>query len=412
VGNQDRERLAPASSNPVPSQFIGIRPDAERPSPDTYTPIIMVHSPGPTGILHVIAPVPAGGAETVVLGLALAGAAHGLQPTVAALLQDSAPSPLVERLKQDGIPVHEIRCGRRRYLKEAGMVEEVAAQCGAELIHTHVYHGDAVGYLAARRRRVPVIATVHGFTGGDWKNRLYQWTDQLLLRRFDAIICVSNPVRDQLRHGGIRPERLHLIPNAYQATELYSMADARARLGLNATGPVVGWVGRLSAEKGPDLFLTAMASDQLANATGIMLGDGAERAALLQQRELLGLAESRLRMPGGRGDAAAAMPAFDVMVLSSRTEGTPMALLEAMSAGVPVVAFAVGGVPQVLDQNSGWLVPAEDTAALAAAIRSVLADPEESRRRAMVAREVVKNRYGVAQWIEQIREVYSAVAAR
>jgi glycosyltransferase involved in cell wall biosynthesis len=292
------------------------------------------------------------------------------------------------------------------------MVEEVAAQCGAELIHTHVYHGDAVGYLAARRRRVPVIATVHGFTGGDWKNRLYQWTDQLLLRRFDAIICVSNPVRDQLRHGGIRPERLHLIPNAYHATELYSMADARARLGLNATGPVVGWVGRLSAEKGPDLFLTAMASDQLANATGIMLGDGAERAALLQQRELLGLAESRLRMPGGRGDAAAAMPAFDVMVLSSRTEGTPMALLEAMSAGVPVVAFAVGGVPQVLDQNSGWLVPAEDTAALAAAIRSVLADPEEARRRAMVAREVVKNRYGVAQWIEQIREVYSAVAAR
>jgi glycosyltransferase involved in cell wall biosynthesis len=89
-----------------------------------------------------------------------------------------------------------------------------------------------------------------------------------------------------------------------------------------------------------------------------------------------------------------------------------MALLEAMSAGVPVVAFAVGGIPQVLDQNSGWLVPAEDTAALAAAIRSVLADPEEARRRALVAREVVKNRYGVARWIEQIREIYSAVAAR
>lgn len=371
----------------------------------------MVPPAGPTRILHVIAPVPAGGAESVVRGLTLASAAQGLEASVAALLQSDEPSPFVVRLRQDGTTIHEIRCGRRRYLKEVTAVQRTLASCAAEVVHTHVYHADGVGYLAARRCHVPVVATVHGFTGGDWKNRLYQWVDQRLLRRFDAVICVAEPVRQELLRSGVRPARLHLIPNAYQPVELLTRATAREQLGLEPAGAVAGWVGRLSTEKGPDLFLAAMAHRQLAGVTGVMLGDGPERPALLRQQRSLGLDERRVRLAGNRVDAAALMPGFDVMVLTSRTEGTPMALLEAMSAGVPVVAFAVGGIPQVLDTTSGWLVEPGDTTGLGRAIQEALADRTESGRRAAQAREVLRTRFGVGQWMDRIREVYLAAGA-
>jgi glycosyltransferase involved in cell wall biosynthesis len=366
----------------------------------------------PTRILHLIAPAHSGGAESVVRGLALAGAGQGLQPTVAALLQDNAPSPFVEQLRRDGTQVHEVRCGRRRYLTEARVVERIATECATEVIHTHVYHADLVGYLAARRRRVPVVATVHGFTGGGWKNRTYEWGDRKLLGRFDGLICVSEPVRDLLLASGARPDHLYLIPNGYEGSEPIDRMQARHRLGLEPGGHTVGWVGRLSQEKGPDLFVKAMADAGLTDVTGVLIGDGPELRTLASQAKSAGLSNGRLRLVGRRDDAAALMRAFDLIVLSSRTEGTPMALLEAMSAGVPVVAFGVGGIPQVLDQASGWLVPAEDTAALATAIRNALADPAEATRRAMRAQEVVRNEFGVTRWIERIREVYAVARAR
>jgi glycosyltransferase involved in cell wall biosynthesis len=114
---------------------------------------------------------------------------------------------------------------------------------------------------------------------------------------------------------------------------------------------------------------------------------------------------------GSRDNAAALMPAFDVLVLSSRTEGTPMAILEAMSAGVPVVAFAVGGIPQVLGAGSGWLVPPGDIAGLRSAIGDALADPAEATRRAARAREILRGEHGVEEWIKRVHQVYFAAAA-
>jgi glycosyltransferase involved in cell wall biosynthesis len=372
----------------------------------------MPSSTDPIRVTHVIAPVPAGGAETVVRGLVRAGADHGFEARVAALLQTPDRSPFVERLRADGVTVDEIRCGRRQYLAEARALGHLLDASSAEVLHTHVYHGDMAGFLAGRGRRIPRVATVHGFTGGDWKNRFYQWVDQQLLKRFDGVMAVSETVRAQLLAAGVPAARVHLVPNAYQPMQVHTRAEARSRLGIDAVRPVAGWVGRLSPEKGPDLFAAALAQQSASAVTGVMLGDGAARAELESQRARLGISDDRLRLPGGRDDAAALMPAFDVMVLSSRTEGTPMALLEAMSAGVPVVAFAVGGIPQVLDRDSGWLVAPEDAASLANAIAEVLSTPDEARRRAARAREIVAAKFGVAQWMERIGQVYRAAGVR
>jgi glycosyltransferase involved in cell wall biosynthesis len=118
-----------------------------------------------------------------------------------------------------------------------------------------------------------------------------------------------------------------------------------------------------------------------------------------------------MHFPGERPGAAALMSALDVLVISSRTEGTPMVLLEAMSAGVPVVSFSVGGIPNVLNDEAGWLVTPGDPHALAEAIRQVLLDPAEAKRRASRARAIVATRFGIDQWISSIDALYRSILA-
>ena len=327
---------------------------------------------------------------------------------VAALLQSEAPSPFVEQLRGDGATVREIRAGRRRYRREARELADLIREWGATVVHTHVYHADFVGYWAARRCRLPVVATVHGFTGGDIRNRFYQWLDRRLLRRFDGVICVSQPVQEILRGSGISERRLHLVPNGYLEHDLLSRAAARTRLALDQTGRVIGWVGRLSHEKGADQLLLALADGKLDQTQAILIGEGPERASLEAQIAALGL-EQRVRLAGHQEDASALLPAFDLMVVSSRTEGTPMVLLEAMGAGVPIAAFAVGGIPQVLDEESAWLIRPGDIKGLRDAIIHVMANPEEAGRRAGRGRGILREKFDALRWLDQICRVYAQV---
>ena len=365
----------------------------------------------PPRVAHIIAPAPIGGAEAVVRALALAASRSGREALVVALLDDAAPHPFVAQARADATPVIEVRCGRRRYLAEARRVGELLRERSVDLVHTHVYHADWVGYLAARRARLPVVATVHGYTGGDPRNRLYEWLDRKLLARFDAVLCVSEAQRERMRRSGCAPERLALVPNGHACGPLLSRAEARARLGLDAAQVAVGWIGRLSFEKGPDLFVEALARLGPPGALGVVIGEGAERERVEARARELGLGEGRLRFAGFRGDAPSLLPAFDAVVISSRTEGLPVVLLEAMGAGTPVAGFAVGGVPDVLDTASGWLAPAGDVDGLARALRALLEDPEQARARAREAGRILASRFGVERWLEQIDGVYARALA-
>lgn len=185
----------------------------------------------------------------------------------------------------------------------------------------------------------------------------------------------------------------------------------RARLGLAETQVAFGWIGRLRFEKGADLFVEALARLGLGGGLGIVIGEGAERERVEARARELGLGADRLRFAGLRGDAPSLLAAFDAVVISSRTEGLPVVLLEAMAAGTPVAAFAVGGVPDVLDAASGWLAPAGDVDALAHALRSLLEDPREAQARAREARRILASRFGVERWLEQIDGVYARALA-
>lgn len=360
-------------------------------------------------VAHVIAPALVGGAEAVVRELALSSASAGLEAGVVALIQSAEPHPWVEGLRKAGARVDEVRCGRRRYRSEARVVADLLKSRGASIVHTHNYHSDVVGMWAARRLGLPAVTTVHGFTGGGFKNRLYEWLQRRALMRFDAVIATSRPLAHHLAHQGLPPYRLHIVPNAWRpAGESLGRAEARAALQVPAEGQRAAWIGRVSGEKGPDVFIDTMAMllDQPIAAS--VIGDGPEKRKLERRAAALGLSE-RVKWHGTVPDAGRLLRAFDVVVLSSRTEGTPIVLFEAMAAEAPVVATAVGGVPDVVSSDEALLVPPQNAAALAVAIRSVMSDPRGAAQRARAARARLERDFAVEPWVARYKWVYERV---
>jgi len=206
---------------------------------------------------------------------------------------------------------------------------------------------------------------------------------------------------------GVPARKLHLIPNAWaDPIEVLSRDDARRVLGMDADGWYAGFVGRIGREKGPDVFIDALARTDPA-ISAVLIGDGRLRTQLTAHAEQIGLAE-RVKWAGALDDAGRLLRAFDVIVLSSRTEGTPMVLLEAMAAGVPVIATAVGGMPDVLRDDAGLLVSPEDPAAVAAALRDIRNDPAGARARAARAADRIDTDFSAATWRERYDAVYRA----
>ncbi len=363
-------------------------------------------------ILQVIAPQHFGGAESVVLSLALAQQQAGGSSEVVALIQGRTSHPFVERAEALGIPVTQIACGRRRYLAEVASLRQLIAGRVPSVVHTHLVHADVVGLRAARSTRTPLVSTVHGITGQGWKNALYVWFGFRTLRRFDAVVGVSSDLSRRLRNEGISEKRIHHVPNAYQVTNLLERSDARAKLGLPLQGQVVGWVGRLSNEKGPDLFLEAVEPLCRGGATAAFIGEGPERQ-MLEERVASRQMADRIRFVGARDEAAKFLPAFDVLVVSSRSEACPMIVLEAMAARVPIAAFAVGDIPDILDEGTAEIVEPTDSVELRAAIGRLLDQPVRAKAQAEAAWEQLQRHFGPSDWVQAMELVYeNAIMAR
>lgn len=404
----------------------------------------------PLSIVHVLAPAPFGGLESVVHALATGQAewGHGVH-VLAVVTPGSGEHPLVARLRSVGVDAVQLDLPGRAYFAERRRVAAFCRKVGADVLHTHGFRPDVLHAAVARRLGIPQVSTVHGFIGGTWKSRLYERLQVRAYRRLGAVIAVSRPLVHRLVAAGVPRERIHLLPNAFRPCELLDTAAARATLGVPAGAFHIGWVGRLSREKGADVLLDAI--DRLPDIPVVVsfIGDGAERAALearataVEARakspgdasdEALGASEvvrdgirtgvpdrlmgvvrattwaepGRIRWQGSHPEAGRLYRAFDLFVLSSRTEGTPISLFEAMAAGVPIVATAVGGVPDVVTEREAILIPPEDPDALAAAIRAIFDDPEAARARGRAARERLKA-YAPGPWLVAHERIYRSL---
>lgn len=360
---------------------------------------------GPLEILYVTAPAKIGGAESVVLTLTTGLLARGHRVTVAASVDAGAgPHQFLETLKAEGVPVELTPPG---YAAERRAVIDLAGRMSRPVVHSHGYRSDVLVRSARRALQAPIVSTVHGFTGGGSRNRLYEWLQVRALRGFDAVLPVSLPLAQLLSRRGVPASHVELTPNALASPGIRpDRTEARARLAPDAQGPLIGWVGRLGHEKGCDIFLEALAGMRDVAWTACIVGTGPELAALQEMAARLRL-EGRVVWAGVIPSAGRWFPGFDVLALSSRTEGTPIVLLEAMNAALPIVASAVGGVPELLEQGrAGWLVPPLAPRELARALREVLADPAAAAAKGRAARDRAASVYAVEPWLDRHERVY------
>ena len=285
------------------------------------------------------------------------------------------------------------------------------------IVHTHTAKAGVLGRLAARLAGVPIIVhTYHGHVlrgyFGPVKTAFFRRLETALTRITDAVVTVSTALRDDLAEMGVAPARkIHVVPLGLDLARFDHEADGgavRSACGARGEDAVVGIVGRLVPIKDVDCFLRAAARLRTARPTTrfAIVGDGELREALERTTADLGLSDA-VTFLGWRKDLEAIYAGLDVVVNSSRNEGTPVALIEAMAAGRPVVATAVGGTPDLLGSGvRGRLVTAGDPEALADAIQATLEHPDESTACARGAREYVMAHHSVDRLLRDIDALY------
>jgi len=280
-----------------------------------------------------------------------------------------------------------------------------------DIVHTHDYKTDALGWSLARTDGVRSLATVHGWIRNTMRERLYGVADRRLLAGFPLVLAVSERLRQTLVCAGVAPERVRRLLNGvdsrwFDATGV-PRAVLRERLGLPADATVVGSVGRLGAEKRFDLLIEAAARLDPKPVVAIA-GDGPCREALTR------LAAERsidLRLLGHCDDVRGLYEALDVFVQSSDTEGIPNVLLEAMAMRTPIVATDVGGTSEIVsDAAHGLLVPRRDVRAMAEAVRRTLAETGATAERLARARRRVERELSFAARTATLDGIYEQLA--
>ena len=354
-------------------------------------------------VTHVIASGEHGGGTDVVVSLVAELASLGIENQVVT----SAPGPLSAELARMGVGTTYLDMMRSRIdPRVPRALRRVPAVRGADVVHAH---GTRAAFFAQIARLSPVVYTVLGLSYRQTATirQPIGFLSELVACRADDVMTVSRSDLVSLRRRHlVGASRGHHVANGVDAVR-YAVGgaqQARMWLGLDPAVPVVGTVARLVPQKGVDVLIRAMRD--VPGVTLVIVGDGPLRAEL---EDLARPSAGRVRFLGMRDDLPAILPAFDLFALPSRWEGEPLALLEAMSCGLPCVATATGGARELLGSDRGRLVDIDDADALAAAILDLLAHPESARAYATAARAMAMERSWRSAAVEVAR-IYDGVA--
>lgn len=379
-------------------------------------------SKSPTRVVRVIARLNVGGPAVHATLLT-----DGLRPRYSTVLATGSVGPdeieATDLLEHYGVTPTRIRgLGRKLHavddLRALLALIRLLRRERPEIVHTHTAKAGALGRVAARIARVPVVVhTFHGHVLSGYFGRFGSWLaariEQCLACLTDRVVAVSEQVGDDLSrvHGVVAPERLSVIPLGLPLERFLDLdgrrGELRAELSIDASAPIVVFLGRMVAVKEPEVALDAWrrVRDSRPDAVLLMVGSG-------PRKDELETAEDGVRWLGWRRDTDRLLADADLALLTSRNEGTPVALIEAAAAGVPAVATAVGGVAAVVvDGETGLLRPRGDAAGLAAAILELLSDDERRRRMGDAAREHVRDRFSAQRLVRDLDALYSELLA-
>jgi glycosyltransferase involved in cell wall biosynthesis len=370
-------------------------------------------------IVHLTASTFFGGPERQMLGLARALADSGGERTAFLSFSEGGRCrAFLDRAGTEGFESLELEYDTPHFPRVVRELTSRLKRLGADVLCCHGYKADILGRPAAKRAGIPAVAVSRGWTAEDRKVRLYEWLDRVALQWMDRVVCVSEGQAAKVRRFGVPARRTVVIRNAVRPDRFRAPApDGREELRSLFPKPpvlVVGAAGRLSPEKGFGVFIDAAAAvaETVPSAGFIVFGEGPLRGELERRVADRGMG-GRFLLAGFRPDLDRLMPHLDLMVLPSFTEGLPNVVLEAFAAGVPVVATAAGGTPEVVrDGQGGYLVPPGDPAPMARRIAQLL-DPGLDRRAiGALGRERVLRDFTFEAQAERYRALFASLRRR
>jgi glycosyltransferase involved in cell wall biosynthesis len=330
------------------------------------------------------------GAERTLLELATFLRDQGWDSRIVALEGDGV-GELMRRAAEHGIACEAyVPTGRLGLAPMLGRLRAMLARESRAVVHSHGYKPDILIAALGVPRRLPCLATCHSWYSETMKDKALEYLDKWAVRRFDHVVAVSEEIYRDLRASRTPAAKLSKIDNGISVPALdgHQREEIRAQWNLAPGEKLVVQVGRLAKSKRNALLLKAVADlPRDIAARVVLIGDGEERAALAEYARSVGI-EGRVIFAGYRRDAAAVMAAADVLAITSNKEGLPIVLLEAMAVGCPIIATAVGAIPQVLSPGSAWVIPVDDDAALVRALREALGEASPARARAAKAKSV------------------------
>ena len=299
------------------------------------------------------------------------------------------------------------------------MIDDVAAELRsvrADLLVCQGYKADILGWIAARRVGIPVMSVSRGWTAHTFKVRLYEALDRRILRRMDAVTCVSAGQAAKVARAGVRAERLYVVCDSVDPAR-FRRGDSAGRAAMQALfstprAVIIAGVGRQSPEKGFDQLVEAarrLVRDS--DTTGIVLiGDGPDRQMLEEQVRAAGLSE-HVVFAGFRTDVDRLLPGADILAQASYTEGLPNVVLEACAAGLPVVATDVGGTNEIVEHGvNGFLVPPGNPPALAERLLDLVRAPGLRQAMGARGRDMVRSRFSFAGQALEYEDIFEGLA--
>jgi glycosyltransferase involved in cell wall biosynthesis len=368
-----------------------------------------IHAIGASlAVAHVVLSLDVGGLERVVLDLLGQGKRLGQRVSVLCLERLGA---LADEAQNIGA---RVECVNKPPGFRPGLTRQIAAKL-AEL-KPDVVHCHQVGALfytapAARRAQVPVV--VHTEHGKHYAARLRtRWLGRLASRHVDRFFCVSSDIAGEVRECRIiNPRKISVLPNGIDLRRFERPANApiRGGLGIPDDAPVIGTVGRLSEVKRQDVLLHAFAKVRETSSAAhlLLVGDGPLLSDLRQLAQKLEIAPF-VHFAGYQPEPEKFLAIMDIFALTSRSEGMPLSVLEAWAAGLPVVASAVGGLPEMIDSaEAGVLFPPGDVDALVSNLTSLLLDEPARKMMGERGRSVAHELYSASRMAAEYHRHYT-----
>jgi glycosyltransferase involved in cell wall biosynthesis len=365
-------------------------------------------------ILHIISSGGMYGAEAVILNLSRTLNEQGHTSLLGIFSNSANPNlQLHERALTEGIESHLISCRGQIDRTVPASIRALATSTGADLIHAHGYKADVYAYLAMRSSTTPLVSTCHTWYDDNRLVWLYGVIDRRVLRRYQAVVAVSDGVRQRLLDSGVSSARIHFIRNGIDLRPFTNATPSLSHLAAPES-LLIGWVGRLTRDKGPDILLRAVAQvrPEFPDARYILVGEGPYRPEVERLITELALGDV-VHLLGQRTNMPAVYASCDLMVSSSRQEGLPMAILEGMAAGLPWIATSVGSVPMVVrDSQNGILIPPENAEVLAKSMIQLMRSTKERTHMGIAARSLTESEFSAERMAADYLRVYSSVKAK